>query len=229
MSKPYLLHLETATTNCSVAVSKGEELLYCKESNSPDFRHSDYLHLFIEEALSNANVKINKLNGVGVSMGPGSYTGLRIGVSSAKGICYANDIPLMAVNTLAVMAQQCKIEEQATLLPMIDARRMEVFTMPFNQKQQPIAQTKALIISEETIAQLPKGKKIVFGSGAEKCKSFFTDEEFHFRDDIRVPSAKDMLPLILEKFNQEQFEDVAYFEPFYLKDFYTNPPKPKSV
>ena len=222
MSTPYLLHLETATTNCSVAVSKGEELLYCKESNSPDFRHSDYLHLFIEEALAQAGVKINALDGVGVSMGPGSYTGLRIGVSSAKGICYANDIPLMAVNSLAVMAQQCQMDEAAVLLPMIDARRMEVFTLPMDQNHHPLEATKALIISAETIEALPSGKKVLFGSGAEKCKAFCQGDDFLFRDDISVPSAKDMLPLIAAKYKQKEFEDVAYFEPFYLKDFYTN-------
>ena len=222
MVLPNLLHLETATTNCSVAVSKGEELLCCKESNSPDFRHSDYLHLFIEEALAQAGVKINALDGVGVSMGPGSYTGLRIGVSSAKGICYANDIPLMAVNSLAVMAQQCQVKGEAILFPMIDARRMEVFTLPMDQNYNPLEVTKAMIISAETIIALPPRKKVFFGSGAEKCKPFCQGEDFLFRDDITVPSAKDMVPLIAAKYKQKEFEDVAYFEPFYLKDFYTN-------
>ena len=222
MAIPYLLHLETATTNCSVAVSKGEDLLYCKESNSPDFRHSDYLHLFIEEVLAKANVKMNELNGVGVSMGPGSYTGLRIGVSSAKGICYANDIPLMAVNSLAVMAQQCRMDEAAVLLPMIDARRMEVFALAMDQNYNPLEVTKAMIISPETINALPLGKKVLFGSGAEKCKAFCQGNDFLFRDDISVPSAKDMVPLITAKYKQKEFENVAYFEPFYLKDFYTN-------
>ena len=229
MSTPYLLHLETATTNCSVAVSKGEELLFCKESNSPNFRHSDYLHLFIKEALAQADVNINALDGVGVSMGPGSYTGLRIGVSSAKGICYANDIPLIGVNSLAVMAQQCQMNEAAVLLPMIDARRMEVFVLPMNQNHRPLETTKAMIISAETINALPSGKKVLFGSGAEKCKSLCQREDFLFRDDITVPSAKDMLPLIAAKYKQKEFEDVAYFEPFYLKDFYTNTTLTKST
>ena len=229
MSAPYLLHIETATTNCSVAVSRGKELLYCKESNSPDFRHSDYLHLFIEEALSNAQINIKVLDGVGVSMGPGSYTGLRIGVSSAKGICFANDIPLMAINSLTVMAQQCQLNEAAVLLPMIDARRMEVFTMPLDQNYTPLDETKAMIISMETIDELPQGRKVIFGSGAEKCKALFKGEDFQFRDDIETPSAKDMVPLIAEKYAQKKFEDVAYFEPYYLKDFYTSPKNPRKA
>ena len=223
--KEYFLHIETATTNCSVAVSLEGELLYCKESNAPDFRHSDYLHLFIETALKEAGVAIQSLAGVGVSMGPGSYTGLRIGVSSAKGICYANSIPLVAVNSLEVLAQQAKVEQDAFILPMIDARRMEVFTMTLNEKHQVIQPTTAKIVTPEWSEDLPKGKKIVIGSGAEKCKTILQGVDYDYQTNISVPSARDMVGLVTKKYKNKDWEDVAYFEPFYLKNFYSNTAK----
>lgn len=223
--KEYLLHIETATTNCSVAVSLNGELLYCKESNAPDFRHSDYLHLFIEAALKETGVAIQSLAGVGVSMGPGSYTGLRIGVSSAKGICYANDIPLMAVNSLEVLAQQAKVEKDTYILPMIDARRMEVFTMTLDAAYAVVQPTCSKIITPDWIEDLPVGKKRIIGSGAEKCKAILTGDDFIYSPEIIVPSASDMVSLVTKKFEKKQWEDVAYFEPFYLKDFYSNTAK----
>lgn len=223
--KEYLLHIETATTNCSVAVSLEGELLYCKESNAPDFRHSDYLHLFIEAALKGADVAIQSLAGVGVSMGPGSYTGLRIGISSAKGICYANSIPLIAINSLEVLAQQAKVEQGAFILPMIDARRMEVFTMTLDEKHQVIQPTTAKILTPEWCEDLPKGKKVVIGSGAEKCKAILQGKDFDYQTNISVPSARDMVGLVTKKYKNKDWEDVAYFEPFYLKDFFGNTAK----
>ena len=223
--KEYLLHIDTATTNCSVAVSLEGELLYCKENNAPDFRHSDYLHLFIEAALKEAGVAIQSLAGVGVSMGPGSYTGLRIGVSSAKGICYANSIPLIAVNSLEVLAQQVKVEKGTYILPMIDARRMEVFTMTLDEKHQVVQPTSAKIITPEWSEDLPNGKKVVIGSGAEKCKAILQGKDFDYQTNIAVPSARDMVDLVTKKFKNKDWEDVAYFEPFYLKDFYSNTAK----
>ena len=121
----YLLHLETATTNCSVALSQNGNLLHCIENNEADFRHSDHLHLFIEQLLNKAQIQAKQLSGVTVSMGPGSYTGLRIGVSSAKGLCYANNIPLIAVNSLEVLAAAYTAQDDDILMPMFDARRME--------------------------------------------------------------------------------------------------------
>lgn len=223
--KEYILHIETATTNCSVAVSLGNELLFCKESNAPDFRHSDYLHLFIETALKGAGVSISSLAAVGVSMGPGSYTGLRIGVSAAKGICYANHIPLIAVNTLEVLAQQCKVNQGDYILPMIDARRMEVFTMTLDAAKKVVQPTTARIVTSEWTNELPKGKKVIVGSGAEKCRAILASEAFEYNSEIVVPSAKEMIALVTKKYKAKEWEDVAYFEPFYLKDFYTNSTK----
>ncbi len=223
----YHLLIETATTNCSVAIANNGKLLYCKESNATHFRHSDYLHVFIQTAMQEVGLSFSALTAVGVSMGPGSYTGLRIGVSSAKGICYANDLPLIAVNTLEVLARRYTPNEGEILLPMIDARRMEVFTMALDAQYDTLRATAAVIISEETRTTLPKGKKVLFGSGAEKCKSYLKGEDYLFVDDIEVPSAKNMAALVAEKYAAKQFEDVAYFEPFYLKDFHTNAPKVK--
>ena len=134
----YHLLLETATTNCSVAIANKGELLFCKESNEADFRHSDYLHVFIEEVMRELGLSFSSLSAVGVSMGPGSYTGLRIGVSSAKGICYANELPLIAVNTLEVLAQAYEPKGDEIIVPMIDARRMEVFTMALNTNHESV-------------------------------------------------------------------------------------------
>ncbi len=150
--------------------------MYCKEHNEPDFRHSDYLHLFIEATLKEAAVSIQSLAAVGVSMGPGSYTGLRIGVSSAKGICYANDIPLIAVNSLEVLAQQCQVAEGEYILPMIDARRMEVFTMTLDANRKVVQPTTAQILTQEWANQLPEGEKVIIGSGAPKCQEVFVRE-----------------------------------------------------
>jgi len=221
----YHLLLETATTNCSVAIANKGELLFCKESNEADFRHSDYLHVFIEEGMRELGLSFSSLSAVGVSMGPGSYTGLRIGVSSAKGICYANELPLIAVNTLEVLAQAYEQKGDEIIVPMIDARRMEVFTMALNTNHESVQATSAMIISEEVIAAFPVGKKVLFGSGAAKCKPILTGKEFIYNDEIQFPSAKNMVSLVANKYANKQFEDVAYFEPFYLKDFHTNAPK----
>lgn len=223
----FLLHIETATTNCSVALSNNGELISFRESNEASFKHSDFLHLFISETMEAANLTFDQLAGVGVSMGPGSYTGLRIGVSTAKGICYAQEIPLIAVNSLMVLAQQCKGKENDFLIPMFDARRMEVFSMVLSANHKEIVPTRAQIISENSATDFPQGRKLLMGSGVEKCIPFLKGEEFVYRNEIKVPSAKDMIGLVTEKFLNLAFEDVAYFEPYYLKDFYTNPPKAK--
>lgn len=223
--KNYLLLLETATTNCSVAVALNGEIIFCKESNAEQFRHSDHLHHFIAETMKTCDLSFSDLSAVAVSMGPGSYTGLRIGVSAAKGICYAQDIPLIAINTLEVLANAYQPRNGDLLLPMIDARRMEVFMMVLDDKHQPIRPTSAMIITPTILDELPKGRKVIFGSGAKKCKTVFTDESIVFEESIIVPSAKGMVELATQKFKEQNFEDVAYFEPFYLKDFYTNAPK----
>lgn len=224
-TKNHLLLLETATTNCSVALAVDGQLIHVLEYNEEKYRHSDYLHSFIADLMTATETPFSKLAGVAVSMGPGSYTGLRIGVASAKGICYAQGIPLLAINTLDVLAHAYTPQAGDLLIPMIDARRMEVFTKVLDHHYRTLRPTSAEIISAHTQGTLPIGRKIIFGSGAEKCKPLFTGKDIHFIDDLSLPSAKDMVHFATEKFEQQQFEDVAYFEPFYLKEFYTKAPK----
>lgn len=222
----YLLHLETATTNCSVALSQNGNLLHCIENNEADFRHSDHLHLFIEQLLKKAQIEAKQLSGVAVSMGPGSYTGLRIGVSSAKGLCYANDIPLIAVNSLEVLAAAYNVQVDDILIPMFDARRMEVYALVLNAQKEVIQPTQAVIITPDSFQEFQnKGRLVFFGNGASKCKDVVPSTNTLFIDELQLPSARNMVAIATAKFETNITEDVAYFEPFYLKDFYTNMPK----
>ncbi len=226
---PYILHIETATKVCSVAVSENNKLLYCKESAVAN-SHSSLITLYSEEVFKNAGIGFNKLSAVCVSMGPGSYTGLRIGVSTAKGFCYALNIPLIAVNTLQSMASffsaEHKNKKDTLLCPMIDARRMEVYTALFDNKAQFIKKTSAEIIDENSFSEILDTKKIIFfGDGAAKCKQLLSGHDNAiFNEDFTV-SAKGMISIAWEKFKNKQFEDVAYFEPYYLKDFIATVPK----
>ena len=224
--KEYLLHIETATTNCSVAVSLEGELLYCKESNAPDFRHSDYLHLFIEAALKGADVAIQSLAGVGVSMGPGSYTGLRIGVAAAKGLCFALDILLIAVNTLELMVQPHTVTPGTFIIPMLDARRMEVYTAVFDSNKNWVEETNAMVLTEASFLDIVGDQScLVVGDGAAKFRSLNPKINANFTEQVHYPSAKEMFVLALERFEKGAFESLAYFEPFYLKDFQITPPR----
>jgi tRNA threonylcarbamoyladenosine biosynthesis protein TsaB len=222
----YLLHIETATTNCSVALSQNGNLLHCIENNEADFRHSDHLHLFIEKLLKESNLQINQLSGVAVSMGPGSYTGLRIGVSTAKGLCYACDIPLIAINTLEVLAEAYSPVDSDLLIPMLDARRMEVFALVLNSKKEILKPTFAEIVSSNSFQEFQgKGRLVFFGNGAHKCKGIVPDSKIIYVDELQFPSAQNMISRATAKFEANQTEDVAYFEPFYLKDFYSTKTK----
>ncbi|POY35410.1 tRNA (adenosine(37)-N6)-threonylcarbamoyltransferase complex dimerization subunit type 1 TsaB [Solitalea longa] len=217
-----ILSIETATACCSVALSENEQLIAYKEETSPNI-HASSLTLFIEEVLKTAGRVPSDLDAVAVSMGPGSYTGLRIGVSTAKGLCYSLDKPLIAINTLKAMANGLLltgIDTKDTLLcPMIDARRMEVFTAVYNDQLEVIEETNAAIINEDSFAELLSNNRVIFfGNGAEKCKSVLTTSNAIFIEDS-VNSARYIAPLAYKQFEQKQFENVAYFEPFYLKDF----------
>ncbi len=229
-----LLFLETATQVCSVALADGDQLLTLKESETAN-SHSSLLTTFIDEVISEAGMELNDLDAIVVSKGPGSYTGLRIGVSSAKGLCYSLEKPLIAVNTLqslaAGMKNKMKPEADNVLFcPMIDARRMEVYTAFYDAEDKEIQKTSAQIIDENSFADLLKTHQIYFGGdGAEKCKSSLSqNENATFIDDFRI-SAKDMIEIATTKFEQKQFEDVAYFEPYYLKDFIAGLPKVKGL
>ncbi|MBL7932414.1 MAG: tRNA (adenosine(37)-N6)-threonylcarbamoyltransferase complex dimerization subunit type 1 TsaB [Bacteroidia bacterium] len=217
----YILHIETATTVCSVALSQNEKTLFVKELDE-GFTHAENLHLFIQEALSKTGIESKDLNAISVSKGPGSYTGLRIGVSSAKGLAYALNIPLISVDTLQIMAAMAydTMKEKAFYCPMIDARRMEIYTNVYDQDLKAQSEIQALIVDENSIDTFKKYPKICFfGDGMPKCKTLLsTLTNAHFIEDIK-PSAASMVKLAHAKFVSKSFEDVAYFEPFYLKDF----------
>ncbi len=221
----YILNIETSTKNCSVSLSKDGQLIALKEINEGQFSHAEKLHPFIEAVIREGKISFSDLNAVSVSKGPGSYTGLRIGVSAAKGLCYALDIPLISVDTLQILASAVKVEPNTLIVPLLDARRMEVYAAVFNSEYQQLRETKAEIIDEHSFANiLTKGKTCLLGDGAEKCKAVIRHENAIFLEGY-FPSAKDMIKFSTLKFENSDFEDVAYFEPFYLKDFIAGKPK----
>ena len=213
----YILNIETATKNCSVALAKGGKTIVCKEIAEEGYSHAERLHVFIEEIIKEAGITLNDLSAIAVSQGPGSYTGLRIGVSAAKGLCYALGIPLIAVDTLQALASQVAISN-GLIIPMIDARRMEVYSAVFAPNLERKREVLAEIITENSFEDLQETLYFV-GDCAEKCKSVLTKENYIFLDEIVYPSAKEMSAISFEKFKKSDTVDVAYFEPYYLKDF----------
>jgi tRNA threonylcarbamoyladenosine biosynthesis protein TsaB len=222
----FILNIETATKNCSVSIAKNGEVVVVKELNDLNYSHAEKLHPFIEEVLKEAKIEIQTLAAVAVSKGPGSYTGLRIGVSAAKGICFSIDTPLISIDTLTSLATSITVVE-GVLVPMLDARRMEVYSAIFSSDYQQTRKIEAQIIDENSFSEvLEKGKVTFLGDGAAKCSEVITHKNAFFVDD-KFPSAKEMATLSFEKFKKNEFEDVAYFEPFYLKDFIVVPQKKK--
>ena len=215
----YILNIETATKNCSVSLAKSGQTIVCKEIAELGYSHAEKLHLFIEEVLNESNLAFSDLSAIAVSKGPGSYTGLRIGVSAAKGLCFGLDVPLISIDTLAILSSQLQIEN-GLIIPMIDARRMEVYSAIFNSNQGKIRKVKAEILTEESFDSFEDEIHFV-GDSNEKAKTVLSKSNFVFHDAIVYPSANDMSKLSYKKFNENEFEDVAYFEPSYLKDFMT--------
>lgn len=227
-----ILGIETATKMCSVAITKDGVLLSIREQ-SGDYSHSEKLNQFIVEVCEEAKVKLEELDAVAVSKGPGSYTGLRIGVSAAKGLCYGLDKPLIAIDTLKALTLSVinslplkEIQGGVLFCPMIDARRMEVYTAIFDEKLNEVESVSAKIIDEHSFQELLQNNNIIFfGDGAEKCKQTLgANKNAVFIDEVE-PSAQYINQLALTKFKQGIFEDVAYFEPYYLKDFLATTPK----
>jgi tRNA threonylcarbamoyladenosine biosynthesis protein TsaB len=213
----YILNIETATKNCSVALAKEGKTIICKEIAEEGYSHAERLHVFIEEIIKEAGITMKDLAAIAVSQGPGSYTGLRIGVSAAKGLCYGLNIPLVAVDTLQILASQVTVSS-GLIVPMIDARRMEVYSAIFNAKWDKIREVKAEIITENSFEDFQETLYFV-GDCAEKCKSVLTKENYVFLKEIKYPSANEMSFLSFEKYKKNDIVDVAYFEPYYLKDF----------
>jgi tRNA threonylcarbamoyladenosine biosynthesis protein TsaB len=218
----YILNIETATRNCSVSLAKDGQTVLCKEIAEQGYSHAEKLHVFIEEILKEAGITVQDLKAIAISKGPGSYTGLRIGVSAAKGLCYALQIPLISVDTLQVLAQKVT-QNDGLIIPMIDARRMEVYSAVFDGNHKKIKEVQAEILTENSYADITETTYIV-GDCQEKCQSVLTRDNFVFLPEIVFPSANEMSPISFEKFTQNDFEDVAYFEPFYLKDFMLTKP-----
>ena len=223
-----ILHIETSTNVCSVAVSEDGQCIFSKEDfNGPN--HAVVLGSFVDEALSFADSHAIPVDAVAVSSGPGSYTGLRIGVSMAKGICYGHGMKLLSVPTLKLMCVPIllreMIEDAALLCPMLDARRMEVYAAIFDRSLREIRPTQADIVDENTYKVLLDRQPIYFfGNGAEKCKEVIRHPNARFLADIH-PLAKWMMPLAERKMMNGEYEDVAYFVPYYLKDFVAKMPK----
>lgn len=224
-----ILNIDTSTDVCSVAVSENGACIFSKEDHSGP-NHAVNLGVFVDEAMSFTDNHAIPFDAVAVSSGPGSYTGLRIGVSMAKGICYARDLKLISVPTLATMCVplllQEKIEEDDALLcPMIDARRMEVYAQVFDRRLKVVRGIQADVVDENTYRSLLDEHVVYFfGNGAEKCMSAIGHDNARFIPGIE-PLAKNMFPLAEKKFLNDDFEDVAYFVPFYLKDFVAKTPR----
>ena len=217
----YILNIESSTTNCSVSLANNGELISIRELNEKNYSHSTKLHSFIEEVLKNSNITVNKLSAIAVSSGPGSYTGLRIGVSAAKGLCYALQIPLISVPTLQVLARQLNIQREDLIIPVMDARRDEVYSAVYNSEYELVRNIFPEIIDSESFIELAKDNKLYFiGNGQEKCERLISkNSNLIFSNYDTFPSSKEMVLISYEKFKKLKFEDVAYFEPDYLKKF----------
>jgi tRNA threonylcarbamoyladenosine biosynthesis protein TsaB len=226
-----ILCIETATEICSVALLQDDKILALQENHEGN-SHASQITLLIDAVMKDANIELKNLDAIAVSKGPGSYTGLRVGVSTAKGLCYALDIPLIAINTLESLTHETINKakgkgQKANFCSMIDARRMEVYCAVFDEQMNTIQKTEAKIIDENSFSDLFETSTIYFfGNGSSKCKNIITHKNAIFIDDIKC-SAANMNGIAQKLFHEKQFEDVAYFEPFYLKDFVGTVPNKK--
>ncbi|MFD1616523.1 tRNA (adenosine(37)-N6)-threonylcarbamoyltransferase complex dimerization subunit type 1 TsaB [Gelatiniphilus marinus] len=222
-----ILNIETATTNCSVSLSRNGETIVLKEDYNNNYSHAEKLHLFIDKVLKEANINSKQLDAIAISKGPGSYTGLRIGVSAAKGLCFALDKPLISVPTLQALAHQVKTGD-GVIVAMLDARRMEVYAATFAANYIQIRETQAQILDNNAFAEYLETHKVSFiGNGVEKTKALVNHPNAIFIED-KLPSSNEMSLLAYNKYKKNDFEDVAYFEPYYLKDFVALKPKSSS-
>ncbi len=214
----YILCIETSTTNCSVSLALDGRVLVSKEDYNTKYSHAERLHHFIDLIIKEAGLTFNDLDAVAVSKGPGSYTGLRIGVSTAKGLCYGLDIPLISVETLYSLALQI-LSDGGFIVPMIDARRMEVYSAVFSDDHTRLRHTEAEILTKNSFQDYLDEDKVIFiGNGVAKFAEICDHQNAKFISD-RLPSANEMATISNDKFLKKEFEDVSYFEPYYLKDF----------
>lgn len=216
-----ILCIETATTNCSVALSVNGSVIAFEEDNSKQYSHAERLHVYIKKVLTEAKVDKSELDAIAVSKGPGSYTGLRIGVSAAKGLSFALNTPLIAISTLQSLALQAKVDK-GCIVSMLDARRMEVYAAVYSTEGKEIRKTKAEVLTESSFLKFLEKEQVCFiGSGVEKFETLCSHKNAYFMKE-ELPSAREMAMLAEIKYKISDFEDVAYFEPYYLKDFISN-------
>ncbi|WP_330744750.1 tRNA (adenosine(37)-N6)-threonylcarbamoyltransferase complex dimerization subunit type 1 TsaB [Chryseobacterium sp. CP-77] len=215
-----ILYLETSSKNCSVAISDNEKLLCLCEEVSENYKQSESLHTYVEWALEGAGITLKDIETVSLGKGPGSYTGLRIGAASAKGFCYGLRVPLVAVNSLESMIEPFLGDNFDFIIPLIDARRMEVYTAVYDGRTgEELSKTEAKILDETSFGEF-KDKKVLFvGDGAKKAKEILNLPDAVFNENV-YPSSQYLIRKTLEKIENKEFEDMAYFEPFYLKDFH---------
>lgn len=221
-----ILNIDSSTTICSVALAKDGDILDIRE-NSEGLNHSQLLAVYVDEILKDNNYSVSDLDAIAISQGPGSYTGLRIGTSLAKGLCFGANLPLIAVPTLKALALGVALDTQKDALycPMLDARRMEVYTSFYNKKNETIVDTKAEIIDENSFSELLENNTIYFfGNGCNKVSNVIKSENAKFIFEIET-SAKYLVKLSESMFHNNNFADIAYYEPFYLKDFIATTPK----
>lgn len=221
------LLIETSTKACSVAVAQDNKVLASKITVEKNYSHAEQLNDFVAEVLNQADKSTQDLEAVAISKGPGSFTGLRIGTSAAKGFCYALDIPLVAVNTLAFMARAMADNNHYDFYcPMIDARRMEVYCGVFDDKGKSLQEVGAVILDEGSFSKwLNQGTVAFFGDGSGKLRQLLANNSNAIFVDEVYPDAANMASIAAEKLAANQVEDVAYFEPYYLKDFVAKPAK----
>jgi tRNA threonylcarbamoyladenosine biosynthesis protein TsaB len=227
-----IICLETSTPVCSVALCDTNGIVDIRES-SENKSHASLLTLFIGELLQGAGINADELDAIAVSKGPGSYTGLRIGVSTAKGIAYAANLPLIAVETTVSMfhgiddsiRKKYRTDEKSLFVPMLDARRMEVYYSVFSYQGEIVEKVTAEIINEKSFTEIPENISLLFfGDGSLKCRQVINRANIHFAEEFRI-SAAHMYKPAFKAYNEQRFEDIAYFEPFYLKDFITSKPR----
>ena len=217
----YILNIETSTTNCSVSLSCENRLIDCIESDSPNYSHSENLHVFIDDIMNKNKLNFNQLEACSISSGPGSYTGLRIGLSAAKGLCFGMDIPLISISSLKVLANSVKYN--GLIIATMDARRDEVYSCIFDTELNIVQDEKPEIITNTSYLELTKNNEaLIIGDGQIKCKRLINNNKLSYNSDILRPSSKNMYSLVYEKFRKNDFEDLAYFEPKYLKEFRSN-------
>ena len=222
----HILNIETTTTQCSVALATDGKLIGLQQSNNKDYQHSKLLHTYIDQLLQDHDISYHNLSAIAVSAGPGSYTGLRIGVGAAKGLCYGSDIPLIALSTLGVLAQEIQTDV-GHILPILDARREEVYVAVYDAKHTLIQKAQPHVLTHDSFAHwADKGEVYFIGTGIEKCKEILADHpNWRFPNKESFPSASLMVTLSYQKYQQGDFENLAYFDPEYLKAFQVTPSK----